>query len=169
MVSVSQAFFTTMDRDVEEVLNEPDQFLNFLVNELKDLFWFEKNFLKVISRMQKASTSKKLNYLLAEFLAEASLNVVRLEQIFMFFGQLPKANKSNLQEEFLSDINNIILETKGDGLLRDNAFYWMINKMNKFKASSYHAVIELAVQLGNDEIIILLEENKKSRFTETYP
>jgi len=162
MARSSQAFFNALDGDVEDERNEPNDFLHLLVSDLKELYWFEKNLLKIIAKMQKASSSKSLNILLADYLIEDNLNIERLEQIFMFISEIPKANKSNLYEEFLSDINDILMKTKYDDALRDDCFFCMLNKMDKFKTTCYEGVIALAIQIGNDDMITLLEENKKS-------
>lgn len=162
MTKTSQSFLSTTNEDFDCDRNEYNDFFYLLVDDLKQLYWFEKSFLKVVTRMKKASGSTTLNNLFADYLISINLSLERLEQIFIFSGELPGGNKNNLDEEFLNDVNNILIETKEDDSLRNEGLFLVLKKLDELKSNFYQKAITLATGLDNDEVISLLEENKCS-------
>lgn len=168
MTKASQSFFTITDDDFDHDRNVPDDFLHFLLNDLKDLYWYEKSMLKVVTRMKKVFHSKNSNDMLAAYLVNGNLNIERLEQIFMFFGELPGANKNSIGEDFLNDVNDILLETKEDDSLRNEGLFLMLKKMDESKTGIYENAIASAIRLENHEVNSLLEENRNSALPVNY-
>ena len=60
---------------------------DFFEDELKDIYWAEKNIVKALPRMQKAATSEKLQQAFEEHLQQTQTHVERLEQVFEILGK----------------------------------------------------------------------------------
>src|ERR1700712_1222323 len=74
---------TSTSVDIETAENVQDSALNELfLDELKDIYWAEKNLAKALPKMAKAATSDELRTAIENHLAETENHVTRLEQVF---------------------------------------------------------------------------------------
>jgi len=65
---------------------EHSKFHDLFMDELKDIYWAEKNLVKSLPKMQKAATSEELASAIAEHVEVTKGHVSRLEQVFEMLG-----------------------------------------------------------------------------------
>ena len=85
---------------------------DFFADELKDIYWAEKNIVKALPKMQKAATSQKLQQAFEEHLQQTQTHVERLEQVFEILGKKAQAKKCDAMAGILEEGNGIVAETQ---------------------------------------------------------
>ena len=71
------------------VSNSP--LLNFFVEALKDIYWAEKELLKVLPKMKEAATTEELKQAIAKHFSETKGHVKRIENVFAVVGHPAEA------------------------------------------------------------------------------
>ncbi|MBC7887734.1 MAG: ferritin-like domain-containing protein [Ferruginibacter sp.] len=145
----------------EDTIPETDvskEFLNFLLDQLKDIYWAEKHLTKSLPKMQKAATTKGLKDAFTFHLATTQVHVERLEQVFELLGETPRAKKSEAMTGLIDDVNSIIEETKKGSDLRDAGLVLAAQKAEHYEIAAYGGLVQLARTMGNEDIISLLEQ-----------
>lgn len=66
----------------------------FFADELKDIYWAEKQLVKTLPKMQKAATSPELKKAFVNHLEETKVHVTRLEQVFELLGKKAQAKNA---------------------------------------------------------------------------
>src|SRR5690349_11270024 len=77
----------SQESDAKSMLQE------FLVDELKDIYWAEKHLTKALPKMAKAASSDELREAFENHLSQTEEHVARLEQVFEILGMKPMAKK----------------------------------------------------------------------------
>ena len=142
------------------------KFHELFVEELKDIYWAEKNLVKALPKMQKAATSKELTSCIASHLEETKGHVARLEQVFELLGKKAQAKKCDAMEGLLKEGDSIVEETEDGSLTRDAAIIMAAQKVEHYEIATYGGLVTLAKTLGlNDVADVLhqtLEEEKET-------
>lgn len=145
----------------EDQMPESDvsrEFINFFVNELKDIYWGEKQLSKTLLKMWKATATKTFKDTFAGHCTTTQLQVERLEEVFEILGETPKAQKCEAFAGLLEEVNSIIEETGKGTPLRDAGLIMTAQKIEHYEIATYKGLVQLARTLGNEDIIALLEE-----------
>jgi len=134
---------------------------DFFEDELKDIYWAEKNIVKALPKMQKAATSQKLQQAFEEHLQQTQTHVERLEQVFEMLEKKAQAKKCDAMAGILEEGNGIVGETEKGTATRDVGLILSAQKVEHYEIATYGGLAQLAITLGLDEVAGLLEETLK--------
>jgi len=131
---------------------------DFFADELKDIYWAEKNIVKALPKMQKAATSQKLQQAFEEHLQQTQTHVERLEQVFEILGKKAQAKKCDAMAGILEEGNGIVGETEKGTATRDVGLILSAQKVEHYEIATYGGLAQLATTLGLDEVAGFLEK-----------
>ncbi len=140
--------------------------LEFFKDELKDIYWAEKNIVKSLPKMRKAATSVELQQAFATHLEQSKVQVTRLEEVFGLLGKKAVAKKCDAMEGILKEGEGIIEDTEAGTATRDVGLILAAQKVEHYEISTYGGLTQLAKTLGLDDVAELLyttlEEEKQT-------
>ncbi len=128
-----------------------------LLNELKDLYSAEKQIIKFLPKMAKASTSPDLRAAFEDHLKETLGQIKRLDRIFEILSKSPKGKVCHGMKGVLEEGAEVLEET-AKGLVRDAALISSAQRVEHYEMAGYGCVREYAKILGHNEIATLLDE-----------
>lgn len=128
-----------------------------LLNELKDLYSAEKQIIKSLPKMAKASTSPDLRAAFEDHLKETLGQIKRLDRIFEILSKSPKGKVCHGMKGVLEEGAEVLEETE-KGLVRDAALISAAQRVEHYEMAGYGCVREYAKILGHNEIATLLDE-----------
>jgi ferritin-like metal-binding protein YciE len=152
--------------DAKSLLHE------FLVDELKDIYWAEKHLTKALPKMAKAATSDELRQAFEEHLEQTEEHVSRLEQVFEMLGMKPQAKKCDAMAGLVEEGKSIIEDTEDDTATRDVGLILAAQKVEHYEIATYGGLAQLAKTLGLNDIKDILgqtlseEKETDERLTE---
>jgi len=130
----------------------------FVVDMLKDIYYAEKQLLKTLPKMQKASTTQQLKDAFGTHIEQTKEQVSRLEQAFEMMGKKAVGKKCDAMEGLISEGQSIIDETETGTMTRDVALIIAAQKVEHYEIASYGGIVQLAKTLGMDDMAELLAE-----------
>ncbi|SFN88927.1 Ferritin-like metal-binding protein YciE [Chitinophaga sp. YR627] len=134
------------------------KFHKLFVDELKDIYWAEKNLVKALGKMQKAATSEELIDAISHHQEQTKEHVTRLEQVFEIIGQAPKAKKCEAMEGLIAEGQEVVDDTEEDTAVRDAGIIICSQKIEHYEIAAYGSLRTLANKMGHDEVAQLLEQ-----------
>jgi ferritin-like metal-binding protein YciE len=129
-----------------------------LIDHLRDLYDAEKNLVKALPKMAKASDSEDLAGAIRSHLEETKGHVERLEQVFETFNQKPRAKACKAIRGLIEEGGEAASD---EGALSDLAIIAAAQKVEHYEISAYGTAIAWARRLGNDKAVSLLQETLK--------
>ena len=126
------------------------------VDELKDIFWAEKELTKAIPKMIKNATSKKLVDALTGHLEETKIHVTRLDEVFSSIGEKAVAKKCEAMEGLTKEGESIIEDTEKGTSTRDVGLIFAAQKVEHYEIATYGGLAQLAQTLGLNDVADLL-------------
>ena len=129
----------------------------FFVDQLKDIYWAEKNLLKALPKMQKASTTSELQAAFEEHRKVTEEQVSRLEQAFEMMGKKAQAKKCDAMEGLIKEAESVIEETEKGSMTRDVALIVAAQKAEHYEIASYGGLVQLAKTMGKNDVAELLQ------------
>jgi ferritin-like metal-binding protein YciE len=148
---------STAQRNSRKEPVQDSMLADFFHDEIKDIYWAEKHLLKVLPKMQKASTSEELGAAFADHLEVTREHVVRLEKVFELLGHKAQAKKCDAMDGITKEGESIIEETEEGTATRDVGLILAAQKAEHYEIATYGGLHQLALTLGYDEIAELLE------------
>ncbi|MET3874962.1 ferritin-like domain-containing protein [Chitinophaga sp. OAE865] len=140
----------------------PDsKFHELFMDELKDIYWAEKNLVKALPKMQKAATSEELSTCIGNHLEETKEHVARLEQVFELLGKKPQAKKCEAMEGLIAEGQEVVADTDEDSAVRDAGIIIASQKIEHYEISAYGSLRTLANVMGHSQVAKLLEQTLK--------
>jgi len=130
----------------------------FFEDELKDIYWAEKNIVKALPKMQKAATSEQLRRAFEEHLQQTQTHGERLEQVFEILGKKAQAKKCDAMAGIIEEGNGVVSETEKGTATRDVGLILSAQKVEHYEIATYGGLAQLAITLGLDEVAGLLEQ-----------
>jgi len=130
---------------------------DLFVNELKDIYWAEKELTKAIPKMIKNATSEELVEALTDHLEETKTHVTRLEEVFASIEEKVVAKKCEAMEGLTKEAGEI-MEATEKGVVRDAGIILAGQKVEHYEIATYGTLASFARTLGEDEAASLLEE-----------
>ncbi|CAL1520866.1 ferritin-like domain-containing protein [Chitinophaga sp. MM2321] len=134
------------------------KFHQLFMEELKDIYWAEKNLVKALPKMQKAATSSALITAIANHLEETKGHVTRLEDIFEMMGKKPQAKKCEAMEGLIAEGQEVVDDTDEDTAVRDAGIIIASQKIEHYEISAYGSLRTLANVMGHKNAAKLLGE-----------
>jgi ferritin-like metal-binding protein YciE len=135
-----------------------DSLTKLLEEDIKDIYDFEKRLVRAIPKMAKACSSDELRTALTEHLEATKNQVGRIEQVFEHLGVAPKA-KTCAGMKGILDEGEETMQMDAEGSLLDVAIIGAAQRVEHYEMAAYASVRAMAEQLGNQEIVDLLQEN----------
>jgi ferritin-like metal-binding protein YciE len=127
-----------------------------LTEELKDLYSAEKQILKALPKIVRATTTDTLRGALEDHLEETEGHVERLEEIFEYLDMKPGRKKCKGMEGLLEEGEEHFGEQE-EGALRDAAIIAAAQRVEHYEIAAYGTALAYARELGIDEAANLLE------------
>ncbi len=127
------------------------------VDELKDIYWAEKELTKAIPKLIKNASSEELMEALSEHLEETKMQVSRVEDVFEAIGEKAEAKKCEAMAGLTKEAEEIMQETT-EGVVRDAAIISAAQKVEHYEIASYGTLVSFAKILGEEEAVSLLVE-----------
>src|SRR6476619_286800 len=138
----------------------------FFVDELKDIYYAEKQIAKTLPKMKKAATSEELKKAFESHLTMTEEQIERLEKVFEKLGEKAKGKTCEAIEGILKEGEGIISETDSKTATRDVGLIFAAQKVEHYEIATYGGLAQLAETLGLSEISQLLhttlEEEKQT-------
>ncbi|HEX8358240.1 MAG TPA: ferritin-like domain-containing protein [Segetibacter sp.] len=138
----------------------------FFVDELKDIFYAEKQIVKTLPKLKKAATSEELKAAFESHLTMTEEHVARLEQVFELLGEKAKGKTCEAIEGIIKEGEGIISETESKTSTRDVGLIFAAQKVEHYEIATYGGLAQLAETLGLSEVAALLhttlEEEKQT-------
>lgn len=130
----------------------------FLVDEMKDIYWAEKKLVKTLPKLQKAANSNELKQAFGNHLSETEAHVERLEKAFEMLGQKAQAKKCEAMEGITEEGASVIEDTKEGTATRDVALVLAGQKAEHYEIATYGGLIQIAKTLGHNDVVQLLQQ-----------
>lgn len=140
------------------VASDDSMLKEFFIDELKDIYWAEKNIVKALPKMKKASTSQQLQQAFEDHLQQTQVHVERLEQAFELLDKKAQAKKCDAMAGILDEGNGIISETEKGTATRDVGLILAAQKVEHYEISTYGGLAQLATTLGLEDVADLLKQ-----------
>lgn len=139
-------------RSTQQVANPEPALKEFLVDELKDIYWAEKKLVTALPKMQKAATSEELKNAIADHIEATKGHVQRLEQVFELMEEKAVAKKCDAMAGILEEGNGILEETEAGTATRDVGIILASQKVEHYEIATYGTLTQLAEVLGLTEV-----------------
>lgn len=131
---------------------------SFFEDEIKDIYWAEKNIVKTLPKMKKAATSEKLQEAFENHLQQTQTHVERLDQVFEILGKKAQAKKCDAMAGIIEEGEGIISETDKGTSTRDVGLILAAQKVEHYEISTYGGLAQLATTLGLEDVADLLKQ-----------
>lgn len=157
-VSKTSASSRTASRSNSKNEDMPtSKFHKLFMEELKDIYWAEKNLVKALGKMQKAATSEELANAIVEHQEQTKEHVARVEQIFEQMGMTPKAKKCEAMEGLIAEGQEVIEDTDEDSAVRDAGIIICAQKIEHYEIAAYGSLRTLASKMGHEDAVQILQ------------
>jgi ferritin-like metal-binding protein YciE len=128
-----------------------------LIEEMRDLYDAEKQLVKALPKMAKASTDEDLKQCFEKHLEETKGQVSRLEQAFELLGEKAKSKPCAAMKGLIEEAQETMQEVD-EGPLLDSAMICAAQKVEHYEIAGYGTLSAWAKALDLDEVGELLEE-----------
>jgi len=130
-----------------------------LIDQMQDLYDAEKQLVKALPKMAKAANSEQLQQAIRDHLEETTNQVVRLEQAFEHLQKQPKAKPCKAMRGLIEEGSEVIQED-ANAPFNDLGLIAAAQRVEHYEISAYGTAKAMAEQLGQDEVVALLEETE---------
>jgi ferritin-like metal-binding protein YciE len=131
---------------------------DLLEDEIKDLYSAEKQLTKAIPKMAKGSNDESLKAAFESHLKETEGQVARLEKASKILGIEPTGKKCHGMEGCIEE-GAEALDEEGDEKALDLGVIGAGSRVEHYEMAGYTTAINLAKQLGANEVVSLLTES----------
>jgi ferritin-like metal-binding protein YciE len=142
------------------------KFHKLFMEELKDIYWAEKNLVKALPKMRKAATTVELASAIDDHLEATKGHVTRLEQVFELLGTKASAKKCEAMAGLIAEGEEVVGDTEKDTMVRDAGIIICSQKIEHYEIAAYGSLRTLANKMGHDKVANLLsltlEEEKEA-------
>ncbi len=137
---------------------EDSEFHKFFVDGLKDIYWAEKQLVKALPKMQKASTSSELATAFEKHTSETQMHVDTLEQIFALLDEKAVAKKCDAMEGLLEEAKGVMEDTESGTMVRDAGLILAAQKVEHYEIATYGTLRTFAENMGHTDVMDLLQQ-----------
>jgi ferritin-like metal-binding protein YciE len=130
---------------------------DLLEDEIKDLYSAEKQLTKAIPKMAKGSNNQELSSAFEGHLKETENQVKRLEKAAELLGTTPTGKKCAGMEGVIEE-GSEALDEEGDENVLDLGIIGAGSRVEHYEMAGYMTAISLAKQLGQNDVVKLLNE-----------
>jgi ferritin-like metal-binding protein YciE len=137
---------------------ESTEFIEFFVDELKDIYWAEKHLVKALPKMKKAATSPELAAAFEKHTQETQTHIDTLEQVFELLDEKAVAKKCDAMAGLLEEADGIISDTDKGTLIRDAGLILAAQKVEHYEIATYGTLAVFAKTMGRNDVAELLAQ-----------
>ena len=128
-----------------------------LLDEIRDLYHAEKQLIKALPKMAKASTHEDLREAFESHLEETREHVTRLEEVFAAMGEKIRAKPCPGMAGIIEE-GSELLKKEEAGAVLDAALIASAQRAEHYEIGAYGTCAAWARLLGLDEVVSLLEQ-----------
>lgn len=143
-----------------------DDFHEFFVDQIKDIYWAEKHLKKGLDKMRRSATSPKLAAAFEKHYGEGDKQIAVLEEIFSLLGEKPEAKRCEAMAGLLEEADGMVSDTKRNSFVRDAGLILAAQKVEHYEIATYGTLCALAEYLPEKKIKRLIDrtlaEEKKT-------
>jgi ferritin-like metal-binding protein YciE len=129
------------------------------VHNLRAIYDAEHLFVEGQQEMAQNATDQDLKSAIEEHIDQTQQHARNLEQVFEQLGQQPQRGTNEVAQGLVSEAQQLIQQTQDDENLRDVAINAAVLLVEHFEMGSYRGLVTAAQQMGQDEIVDLLQQN----------
>lgn len=126
-------------------------------DQLKDIYYAEKQILKTLPKMIKKATSKELKAAFEKHKGETEGQIERLDEVFELLDKSPRGKKCPAIDGILEEGAEIIEEHE-PGASLDAAMAAAAQAVEHYEMARYGTLVTWAEELGMDEAAKLLQK-----------
>lgn len=130
---------------------------DLFLDEIRDLYDAEKQLVKALPKMAKASSSEDLKQAFTSHLQETENQVARMEQVFEELGQKPRGKKCEAMAGLITEGQQMI-ESSDQSPVRDAGLIAAAQKVEHYEMAGYGSARTHAELLGLNKAAKLLEQ-----------
>src|SRR5262249_45938117 len=132
---------------------------DLLIDELQDIYHAERQLVKALPKMAKAANSSELKKVFQNHLSQTEGQVERLNQAFELLGQRAKAKVCKGMMGLVEEGRDTMNQGKEmEEPIADLALIGAAQRVEHYEISAYGTARTIAEQLGQDEVVQLLEQ-----------
>jgi len=132
------------------------QAMRLFEDELKDIYWAEKALTPAFPAMRANSRNQELRDAISSHLEDTENQVNRIEQIFEDIAEQTGAQKCEVMEGLIKELEVIMLESD-EGDMRDIGIISTAQKMEHYEIATYGILRLLAFTLALDDAVQLIQ------------
>lgn len=144
---------------------------DFLIDELKDIYFAEHEIMKGLEKMKDGASSAKLKKAIESHHKQTQKHISRLEEAFELLDQKPAKKKCEAIIGILKEGDDVMEDTDEGTMTRDAAIIIASQKVEHYEIATYGSLAELARTIDRKDVAKLLEstlkEEKKTDVTLT--
>jgi ferritin-like metal-binding protein YciE len=126
----------------------PSYLQKFFIDQLKDMYYAEKELLKALEEMKNATSTEELEDAFDQHIRQTERQVKRLEKVFQIVKKRPEAKTCEAMDGLIQEGRSIIEETEEGSMTRDAALIIAAQKVEHYEIASYGGLVQLAVTMG---------------------
>jgi ferritin-like metal-binding protein YciE len=128
-----------------------------LVDEVRDLYHAEKQLVKALPKLAKATSHEDLREAIETHLDETREQVTRLEEVFSALGEKVQAKACEGMQGIIKEGSELIQEEE-TGAVLDAGIIASAQRAEHYEIGAYGTCVAWARLLGLDEVVSLLEQ-----------
>lgn len=128
------------------------------LNELKTIYWVEKQMLKLFPKLIRSATT---GYLKASFKGHFSAtiqHVKRVEEVFTLLDQKKISKKCSLINKIIIETKDGIKKTQKNTLARDLELLNVAQKFERYETNAYRKLTRFANIFGDEQAELIFQE-----------
>ncbi len=150
---------TAQSSKTKHATSVTNEFHEFFIDQLKDIYWAEKELEKGLKKMAQAATNEKLRSAFETHREESIRQRELLETIFEQMGEKAEGKRCEAMAGLLTEAEAIIADTEKHSSIRDTGLILAAQKVEHYEIASYGTLHALADYLPEKkEVKGLLEK-----------
>jgi ferritin-like metal-binding protein YciE len=142
-----------------EIQGFPDDSIEKLFTEqLKLIYYVEKNLLKTLQKVVKKSLGEVMQNSLIEHKQATEEHSIRIEKVFNLLNKKSQTRKSEAFLGLQEEMEEMINLTPENCIARDMAIITMIQKMEHYEIATYSGIVSMAKIFGFKQVASILQD-----------
>lgn len=138
--------------------SSPSYLQKFFIDQLKDMYYAEKELTTGLEEMKRACTTEELEDAFDNHIKQTERHIQRLEKVFRLIGKNPETKKCEAMDGLLKEVRSIISETEEGSLTRDAALIVAAQKVEHYEIATYGGLVQLALTMQLNRAADLLDK-----------
>lgn len=127
-------------------------------HNLSEIYDAEHQFVEGQQEMAQQASDQDLKSAIEKHIGQTEQHARNLEGVFEQLGQQPQRATNEVAQGLVSEAQQLMQQTQDENL-RDVAINAAVMKVEHFEMGSYRGLLTAAQQMGQDQIVSLLQQN----------